>query len=53
MADKKEIKERYEVKEVPTEMGKVVVDNETGKPLSDEILLHILNKIDTIEKAVC
>jgi len=53
MVDKKKTEERYEVKEVPTQTAKIVVDKETGETLDEEILLHILNKLDRIEKAVC
>jgi|TARA_R100000501_G_C2623662_1_gene116853 hypothetical protein len=53
MVEKKKTEDRYEVKEVPTQIAKVVVDKETGETLDDELLLHILNKLDKIEKSVC
>ena len=49
----KEVAERYNLVEVPTETGIFVKDNKTEKILNQlDLLVEMSNKLDKIEKAV-
>jgi len=53
MTEEKEVKERYELAEVPTQTAIVIKDNESEKVYhGEEILLEILNKLNKIELKV-
>jgi hypothetical protein len=53
MEEKKEIKNRFEIVEVPTQVGLAFQDNKDGKVLDvNELLLRIANDIEEVKKGL-